>query len=98
MTGKFPAVKGSFGVLTLDDRVQSEILPSGDTLHGKWRWLPYIPALFLGYGIIFLEAWPYWDLSPLVVRLKRVWQFGTVIKEIIKTRKTVFRIKLGQIL
>jgi uncharacterized protein len=70
VTGKFPATQGSFGLLTLNGSVSSEIIPINYNLPLKKRLLIWLPNLVIREGTRFLGTWPYIDLTQLWASIK----------------------------
>jgi uncharacterized protein len=65
VTGQFPATYASFGWLTLDGTIQSEIIPLEiKSPPGYRRYLGWL-AFIIRNGMRCLEVWPYIDLSPV---------------------------------
>jgi uncharacterized protein len=89
---KFPAIMGSFGLLTLDGSTKFEIIPTGDLLPAKKRLLFLIPAFIIRNGTRFLESWPYVDTAPLVKLSRNFW---ASIRSV--SSKLLFRRKYDQI-
>jgi uncharacterized protein len=65
VTAKFPAAFGSFGIMTLNGAVKSQIIPVQNNISLKTRILTAIPAWIIREGTSFLESWPYIDFSFL---------------------------------
>ena len=63
VTCKFPASCGSFGILTLDDTVTSEIVILHSNISFLRRLLTALPAWIIREGTVFLESWPFPDIS-----------------------------------
>jgi uncharacterized protein len=63
VTGQFPATHASFGLLTLDGSIMSEIISLDDTTSIRENWLLRFMAIIIRTGIRWLEGWPYIDLS-----------------------------------
>jgi uncharacterized protein len=74
LTGKFPATHGSFGLLTLNGTVTSQVIPIYYDIPLKQKIITTIPAWIIREGTNFLNSWPYIDLSPLWNKLKNAWQ------------------------
>jgi uncharacterized protein len=70
---KFPATKGSFGLLTLDSSMDFKVISTGDNLPFRKRLLFTVPALIIRNGTRFLESWPYIDTAPLVSLFRKIW-------------------------
>jgi len=75
VSSKFPASQGSFGILTLDGSIKSEIIILDKTAPVRWKWLWFLPAALIRYGTIFLEAWPYIDFSSWNFFTKHIRQY-----------------------
>lgn len=86
VTGQFPATLSSFGLLTIDGTIKSEIIPLEHNILEKTSFGIRILAFIIRNGIRWLEAWPYVDLTYLLSRtraeVRRLWDHrsGTVNK------------------
>jgi hypothetical protein len=76
VTGQFPATQATFGMLTLDGSVKSEILSLDVDIPYRGNALLKVLAMIIRNGIRWLEAWPYLDprptLSSLSLMLRRL--------------------------
>ncbi len=88
VTCKFPAIRGSFGLLTLNGAVSTQVIILGGKGTLTWKILTAFPAWFIREGTGFLESWPYLDLSP-------VWNFLRPLKRVISpsVMRSLFRQK-----
>jgi uncharacterized protein len=93
VTCKFPATMGSFGLLTLDGTITTEIIPTGELLPMKKRLLFLIPAFVIKNGTRFLESWPYVNTGPLVNLSRRIW--STISST---GKKLIFRHKYDKVM
>jgi uncharacterized protein len=71
VTGQFPATFASFGLLTLNGTIKGEIIAVDPGQLLKKSYLIKLLAVFIRWGIRFLEAWPYLDIRSLLNHFKQ---------------------------
>jgi uncharacterized protein len=72
VTGQFPATQASFGILTLNGDIKSEIIHLQDMQPKDY--LHKIMASVIRSGIRFFEAWPYIDIRFILKNINRTWR------------------------
>lgn len=70
LTGQFPATFNSYGLLTLNGTIDCEIIRWNKHTPIRRQLLTFIPALIIRNGTVFLESWPYIDISPFMRGLR----------------------------
>jgi predicted phosphodiesterase len=63
VTGKFPATHGSFGLLTLNGTIESQVIAVQYQTPVLRRAILNVPSWIIRQGTAFLESWPYCNLS-----------------------------------